>query len=337
MGAPYIVASANKSANILCNAAILIDILRKAPPLSRQMSRVTSSLWFAIALLGAISACNTSPAGECSIGADCASGSCGENGQCNIATPADGGSDAADDSADADSLSLCGSVIDNRITRDELPMAPGLKADFRVATEATFDTAGDDVAGIKTWDLDRSLANDVDIEVLLTSPVGTWFADSFPSASYVGQLSAGSDLLGVFRLAEDGLYLQGVVSPDEGLTRTELTYAPEVLLMPIPLEEGATWSTDASVSGVALGVFSVFSEEYLGSADGSGEVVTPFGTFRSLRTRIDLTRTVGLLVTTTRQYNFVSECAGIIASIVSNENEENVEFSSAAEIRRVIP
>jgi hypothetical protein len=84
-------------------------------------------------------------------------------------------------------------------------------------------------------------------------------------------------------------------------------------------------------------VVSVYSERYQGSADASGTLITPFGSFRALRTRIDLTRTVGLLVTTTRQFNFVSECAGIVASIVSEENEESVEFSNATEIRRVLP
>ena len=315
---------------------ILIDIFEGASALSAKMLRGTPALWLLATLLGPLTACGSSPSGECSIGADCASGSCGEDGQCNTSEAPDGGPDAGEGAADA-ATSACGSAIDNIITRDELPMAPGTMADFRVATNATFDTAGTLVDGIRTWDMDRPLAGDVDTPVVLTGLAGAWYEDLFPTASYVGKLSQGSDLLGVFRLADDGLFLQGVVSPDEGTSRTELAYDPEVQLMPLPLAEGDTWSTDASITGVASGIIVFYSESYSGSADTSGELITPFGTFRTLRSRMDLTRTVGLLVTTTRQYNFVSECAGIVASIVSKENEEAVEFSSAAEVRRVIP
>ena len=129
----------------------------------------------------------------------------------------------------------------------------------------------------------------------------------------------------------------GVVSPADGLTRTELSYSPAVLLMPVPLSEGMTWSTDADVSGLASGVLSVYAETYAGSANASGSLLSPFGEFNVLRTRMDLTRTVGLLVTSTRQYSFVAECAGVVASIVSQENEQALEFDSAAEIRRLIP
>lgn len=210
-------------------------------------------------------------------------------------------------------------------------------ANFRIASDATFDTSGSETDGLRTWDLDRPLANDVDTVVALTSTSNAWYAAKFPSASYVSQLSSESDLLGVFRLDDAGLYLLGVVSPVDGLTRTELSYSPAVLLMPVPLSEGMTWSTDADVSGVASGVVSFYSETYAGSANASGSLLSPYGEFNALRTRMDLTRTVGLLVTSTRQYSFVAECAGIVASIVSQENEQALEFDSAAEIRRLIP
>ena len=292
--------------------------------------------WTIAALVGLLATACSSPSGECTIAADCASGICDTNGQCNNNGTADGA--PGDGSVDVDAaLSACSSVVDGIITRDELPMAAGLSASFRVATSVTFDTAGTMVAETRTWDMDRPLANDVDVEVVLSSLAGTWYEELFPTASYTGLLGGASDLIGVFRLADDGLYLLGVVSPEDGLSRTELKYDPVVLLMPLPLSQGATWSTDAEVSGLASGIFSFFTESYAGSADASGSLLTPFGVFRTLRTRIDLTQTIGLLVTTTRQFNFVSECAGIVASIVSESNEENVEFMSAAELRRVIP
>ncbi|MCP4448545.1 MAG: hypothetical protein GY811_24895 [Myxococcales bacterium] len=296
----------------------------------------TSAFWLLATLYWALAACSSATSGECRIAADCASGVCGEDGQCNTTGLADGGTDAAQGTADA-ATSACGSAADGIITRDELPMAAGSSASFRVATNATFSTAGESVDGTLTWDMDRPLANDVDTEVVLSGLSGTWYENAFPGASYTGKLSQDSDLLGVFQLVNDGLYLLGVVSPEGGLTRTELSYDPAVLLMPLPLREGDTWTTDSDVSGVATGIVSFHSESYVGLADASGELVTPFGTFRTLRTRIDLTRTVGLLVTTTRQYSFLSECAGIVASIVSENNEEDVDFCAAAELRRVIP
>jgi hypothetical protein len=227
--------------------------------------------------------------------------------------------------------------VDGIITSGELPLAPGRMANFRIATDATFASGGTEVAGARTWDLDRALANDVDAAVLLSSASNTWYAASFPDATYANELSQDSDLLGVFRLDESGLYLLGVVSPEGGLTRTELSYSPAVLLMPLPLGEGDSWNTDADVSGVASGVVSFYTESYAGAADASGTLVSPYGEFRVLRTRMDLTRTLGLLVTTTRQFSFVAECAGIVASILSQDNEQALEFDSAAEIRRIIP
>jgi hypothetical protein len=300
------------------------------------MLRGFPTAWLFLGLLTPAAACESDPAGQCLIGADCESGSCGANGQCNTGSASDGGPDANPGDIDAAS-SACQSVVDGIITQDELPMAPGRMANFRVASDATFDTAGSEADGLRTWDLDRGLANDVDTLVVLESSTNAWYADAFPGASYVSELSVDADLLGVFRLDSEGLYLLGVVSPASGLTRTELSYNPAVLLMPLPLSEGMTWNTNADVSGLASGVLSVYTEQYAGSANASGTLVSPYGEFNALRTRMDLTRTIGLLVTTTRQYNFVAECAGIVASIVSQENEQALEFDSAAEIRRLIP
>ena len=287
-------------------------------------------------LLLPLTACGTDPAGQCQIAADCASGSCGADGQCNTDSPLDAGADADPSDFDA-ALSACGSVVDGIITHDELPLAPGKMANFRIATGADFDTAGTEIAGSLTWDLDRPLANDVDTAVLLSATTSAWYAASFPGASYASQLNQSSDLLGVFRLEAGGLFLLGVVSPEGGFTRTELSYSPPVLLMPLPLTEGDTWNTEATVSGLASGVVSGYTESYTGFADKSGTLVSPYGAFRVLRSRMELTRTIGLLVTTTRQYSFVAECAGIVASIVSQDNEQDLDFQSAAEIRRLIP
>ena len=48
-----------------------------------------------------------------------------------------------------------------------------------------------------------------------------------------------------------------------------------------------------------------------------------------------LTRDVGVLRTTTRQFLFVAECFGTVATVISQENETEIEFSRAAELRRL--
>ena len=60
-------------------------------------------------------------------------------------------------------------------------------------------------------------------------------------------------------------------------------------------------------------------------------------TFEVLRVRTELERTVGLLTTTVRTFAFVSECFGTVATVTSEDDEDQVEFSRAAEVRRLAP
>jgi hypothetical protein len=71
--------------------------------------------------------------------------------------------------------------------------------------------------------------------------------------------------------------------------------------------------------------------------DERGDVVTPFSTFDALRVRIDLTRTVGALVSTQKTFAFVTECFGTIATIDSTTNESGDEFTDVSEIKRLTP
>ena len=52
---------------------------------------------------------------------------------------------------------------------------------------------------------------------------------------------------------------------------------------------------------------------------------------------MDLTRTVGALITTRRTFGFVSECYGTVATIVSKDYEAGAEFTTAAELWRLTP
>ena len=91
------------------------------------------------------------------------------------------------------------------------------------------------------------------------------------------------------------------------------------------------------MTGFAQGVLANYTEKYSYQVDAHGTLKTPFGDFPVLRTRVVLTRTLGLLTTVVRTYLFTTECFGTVASIVSKDNEQKAEFTSAAEVQRLSP
>ncbi len=302
--------------------------------------------------------CADSGTPECAVGADCASGACRADGTCvpfdvdaslpDGAMSGDLGTDVPDGSATdggiadgqtpVDGGGLCVPSRDGIIQREEVPLRAGLRATFRVATDVAFDTAGEALDGDRRrWDMSGAFEGDADTLVETKDPSGEWYAEDFPGATYVTRLSADADLLGVFEVKPTALELMGVVSPADGFDRTRLTNDPAVPALRFPLELGDSWSTDASVSGLASGVVSAYSEDYASEVDRAGELITPFGTFEVLRVRTELTRTVGLLTTRIVSFAFVSECFGTVATVRGNDDDTGSELSSVAELRRLAP
>ena len=290
---------------------------------------------------------------SCRVGADCASGVCLGSGTCAPPTEAGPGGDgspnpdgamdglgAPDGGADRpDGASpSCTPNGDGILSRDELPLAAGQHATFRIAHDAGVATAGmPDPAGGLRWDLSIALAGDRDVRVETASPAGAWYAADFPGATYATQLADGQDLLGIFELAPDALLLRGVVSPASGALRTELTYMPPVPVLALPMRQGSSWTTTATVTGVASGVPVAYTERYDSTVDAHGSLVTPYATFPVLRVRVLLTRTVGLTLTTVRSFVFAAECFGEVAGVTSHEDEPAQDFTAAAEVRRLAP
>jgi hypothetical protein len=244
---------------------------------------------------------------------------------------------AATDEVDAPKVG-CSPNKDGVINAEEVPIAPGLKATFRVAENAAFATAGTAKSdGTRKWDLAGMLAGDHDVLITTRSLSGTWYGAKFPGASHSTELSTTSDLLGVFQTTATGLLLVGVVSPTESATKTELKYATPPAALQFPLKVGSAWKVTSNVNGTASGVLAAYSETWDARVDNRGELVTPFATFDVMRVRTVLTRTVGLSVTVTRTYAFVTECYGTIATVTSKPNETQEEFTTAAEVRRLSP
>jgi hypothetical protein len=317
--------------------------------------KLPSLLLAALALFGCNSA--TSDMSECSTGADCASGACngghcvagtggaageagagGAGGMAGAAGQAGAGGVAGASTGGSGGSTTCQPNHDGLLERSEVPLAAGLNAKFLVSGQTPVSSTGDlQPDGSRIWDLTVALTGD-HLALVETQPLaGKWFADQYPGASYAARLSESSDLLGIFEVTTTSLLLRGVVSPASGLAQTELTYSPPVTLLDFPLSDGKTWSTTSNVTGTAQGIAAIYAEKYENTVDAHGTLKTPFSDFPVLRTRVVLTRTVGLLTTVVRTYLFSAECFGTIASMTSLDNEASTEFSTAAEVRRLSP
>lgn len=309
------------------------------------------------------------PQVDCRVGADCASGVCQGNGTCLPQSSVDSGTPDAGDGTDSgidagtqpdgggvDAGSDAGNPIgcipndDGQIERREVFFQPGLRATFKISGPASFSTAGTPASdGGRHWDFTPPLAGDTSRLVETKALQGEWYESKFPDGGYVTELGAGSPLVGVFSATSDALYLQGVVSPTDGTTGTELHYEPWVKVLQFPLAAGASWGVTSTVSGKYQGFIVGFTlpyqqETYTSTVDRSGDALTPFANFHTLRVRTVMvreTRACPVCVWTTlltlRSFNWNTECFGTVATVSSTNNETNTEFTDAGEVRRLSP
>lgn len=286
--------------------------------------------------LVALAACGGGSGETCAVDEDCTSHFCKADGTCGPA-PVDAPGGDSDGGVDGPSA-LCSPNHDGQITLNELPLIAGRSATFRIATSATWSTAGtSNTNGTHSWDLTAALANDADTVIALASPNGAWWRPDYPTATYAAPLAAGSDLQGVFKVDSTGVQMLAVVSPDGGTYKTELDYDPPARILSVPFGNGATWTSTSTISGYAQGVIAAYTEKYESRVDLVGDMKTPYGTFPVLRVATDLTRTSGFTtLSTKRSFAWVAECFGSVASAQSKDFESGSEFSDDAEVRRLV-
>jgi hypothetical protein len=289
------------------------------------------------------SACGNGGGEVCTMDNQCASHFCRADGTCGPAENDGGGSDGSGSgSGDAGSMGLCTPNHDGMISANEVPLAAGKMASYRVATSATWSTTGTASGSTRTWDLTGALANDADTPITLTAPTGTWWAgdSGFSTATYWTTLQAGSDLIGVFHVDSTGVTLLGVVSPTGSYPYTEITYDPPARILAVPYKAADTWTSSSTVSGYVSGAVVNYTEKYVSNVDQTGTMKTPYGDFPVLRVGTVLTQAVlgtNNVYRTVRSYAWTAECFGTVASATSSDNETNAEFSNDAEVRRIIP
>lgn len=308
----------------------------------------------------------------CLTGADCASGECRTDGTCVLSASSSGGANgssgstassgssggaggtstasgtsggtASGSSGGGSSSSGLGDAGPNlcaftgTVTSAQYPVGPNLAATFEIAEDAGFDSTGVPQGdGGFLWDMAGKLGNNHAVLVQTLAPSSEWFGGNYPAASYAVTLSDTATDLGIFSTSAGAISLLGVASPSGGAGDTELTYNPPVAILAFPFQIGSAWSTSSDVSGTLEGVpDAIYAEAYSSQVDKWGTVVVPSGTpFPVLRVRTDLTRTVGLAVLTQRTYGFVTPCFGTVATLVSQYDEPQVEFSNPSELERL--
>lgn len=328
------------------------------------------------------------PQVDCRVGADCASGVCQGDGTCAPQSAVDAGTDAGTSGGGGGSGGGSGGGTsgggtgggstggggggggstgggggsvgcipndDGRIERGEVFFQAGLRATFKISGPASFDTSGVPATdGGRQWDFTPALAGDTSRLVETKALQGEWYESNFPDAGYVTELGQGSTLLGVFAATNDALYLQGVVSPTDSTTGTELHYAPWVKVLQFPIQAGGSWGTTSTVSGkyqgfivgnAAFGTGLPFQEEtYTSTVDRAGDALTPFSNFHTLRVRTVMVRSTRIYtlnpwtpILTLRSFNWNTECFGTVATLTSTNNESSTEFTDAGEVRRLSP
>ncbi len=290
-----------------------------------------------IALQCSMAACGGGGSSECIHDTDCPSHFCKADGTCGPAEV--DGAVTTDGGPDANTSGLCSPNHDGHLTLAEVPLAPGQHANFRIATKATFNTAGtSNPDGSRSWDLSVALANDADMDVALTSPSGAWWQPDFASATYATVLSSTATLIGVFHVEADGVTLLGVVSPDGGTFKTELTYSPPAKILALPMTAGDTWTSSSTVTGSADGALTSYTEAYDSRVDAVGTMKTPYGSFPVVRVATNMTRTEGVAtLASSLTFAWLAECFGTIATATSENLETGAEFSDDAEVRRLAP
>jgi hypothetical protein len=175
------------------------------------------------------------------LGAGCLAG-------CGLSVPAGGGDGL---------VPACISRADGVITADELPTAPGLAIRFAANAPGTQWPSLPGPADGVALDLSDG-PEDLGATLPIVDPGETWWGPRFPGATYGTPTTVAlPDLLGVYRVADDGVDLLGYVTATEvePAQETELHYDEPVRVLQLPLSPGASWGQqatfrDARIAGI---------------------------------------------------------------------------------------
>lgn len=238
----------------------------------------------------------------------------------------------------------CVPNLDGQLESDELKPALGVPVRFTLNPESTtraVDVVGQvDGSGGRVWDFGTSWSDDA-VATLSAQPLsGRWYAASFPSGQFVLAANPSGTVEGIYAHSQSALVLLGLASaqpaPPEG--KTLLVYQAPVELYRFPLKPGTSWIAVGQVQNATVrGLPYAGRDTYEQSCDGGGELILEDLTFEQalrVRTRLTVEPAVGAAVVR-RQISWVSECFGEVARATARDGEQNADFTTAAELRRL--
>ncbi len=241
------------------------------------------------------------------------------------------------------------------IEKDELQVAAevGITATFLANPGGTerdlLDPAGEQGSdGRWTWFYDSPAEVGDQVHFLGAEPLeGAWYADRYPTADHHALFDVSSSTYGVHHL-DEGLILLGIASEEEGVDA--LSYVPSVPLLPLPLQEGDSWSVNAAAEGLADGVVYPADGGIEGvvslvhrwefEVDGEGTILLPAADLPVLRLRVQLhteahNSVIGLFASDSQRVTlFVAECLGVVARTRSLVDELDPDYAVATEVLR---
>ena len=236
--------------------------------------------------------------------------------------------------------------LDRQITALEASPVFGAVASYLVSpagTTRTIDLEGKDNGdGTRLWDYSTDDASDQAIHVGPVSLAGKWYSSAFAdnANAFVVPLDAGGVRENVLLLDGDTLKLLGVASALENGPngKTLFVYDPPIDFYRFPLQVGSQYETSGTIrNGFFNNIPYAGQDTYAVSVDAVGEVRLPdLIATQALRIRTTVTaRPAAGAQLVTQQTQFLTECLGELARATSQSNETNVDFTQAAEVRRL--
>jgi hypothetical protein len=238
----------------------------------------------------------------------------------------------------------CVPNLDGQIDRAEFAATLNTAVHYLVnpvGTTRAVQLAGETTAQGKTlWNFGTDYADDQVATLEATDLSGKWYAASFPSGEFASPLDLGGTNEGVYRTADDGMYLLGYASKDAAPSsgKTLVVYTQPVLLYRFPLKAGITWVSVGEVkNATVLGLPFFGRDTYSMNVDTAGELDLPDVSFtQALRVRTNLVVQPSAGASITRkQVGWVFECFGEVARATSQNGETADDFTISTELRRL--
>lgn len=284
----------------------------------------------------------------------------GSSGSSGSTSSSSGSTSSSSSSGSSGTPGTCIPNNDGTITKEEEPIAAGVTAKYRFANNVTVDLEGTLVGTVRRWDLVGPFDGDHDVSATTREVAGSWYESTFPTGQVAGLLDdtrqatacgltvTVPSTLAVLRADNSALNLLGIVSNSDtepASSKTNFVYSKPIPTLKFPLTVGSEWSVEDSegtgvLNGTSIGFpGNTITDTYTTKVVDKGVVATPFAVFEVLKvvTTLERSSTNFCLINTTKTVAFVSECAGTVAKVTSQNDEEDDNFTDAAVVQRIAP